>query len=237
MRKIATLILIAVLALSGLAMVSSAFAQPIPKPSVPEFTVRQVNNWYDVPTTYTIDKYTGETITHPGYRVDNKSVEITVKNQPFTSDWSGVKLYYAVRYKGHYEEDWWNFFTLDNYPVQSGSEYTVISLPLAHFDFPVRAEVDFQVQALIGNVKLVESRLWGVPNYYEFTGETSDWCDTQTLTIETSHTPEPTNPTSPTPLPSEGPNLGEQEVIFGVAVIAAVLAVGLGLLLYLMKRK
>ena len=43
-------------------------------------------------------------------------------------------------------------------------------------------------------------------------------------------------PTSPSPLPSEEPQLG-QEVILGVAVTIAVLCVGLGLLVYLIKRK
>ena len=212
---------------------------PEPKPSVPEFTVRQVNNWYDVPTTYSVDKYTGETITHAGYRVDNKSIEITVKNQPFTSDGSGVKLYYAVRYKGHYEEDWWNFFTIENYPVQSVSEYTVILLPLDRFNFPVRAEVDFQVQALMGTVKLVEARLWGGFNYYEFDGESSVWSETQTLLIGENQTtsPETTSSPEPTSTPYSEPQSTEQTVILGLTITVAVLAVGLGLLSYLMKRK
>jgi hypothetical protein len=42
---------------------------------------------------------------------------------------------------------------------------------------------------------------------------------------------------SPTPTPYEEPQLTEQEVILGVAITAAVLAVGLGLLLHLIKRK
>jgi hypothetical protein len=44
-------------------------------------------------------------------------------------------------------------------------------------------------------------------------------------------------PTSPLPLPSEQPQLSEEEVILSVAVTVAVLAVGLGLLVYLVKRK
>ena len=48
---------------------------------------------------------------------------------------------------------------------------------------------------------------------------------------------ESTIPTSPTPLPSEEPLGLGQDVILGVAVAVAVLAVGLGLLVYLIKRK
>jgi hypothetical protein len=214
-------------------------SSPEPTAPVPEFTVKLVNHPYDIPTTYSTDPYTGENITHAGYRVDNKSIEITVKNQPITSDGSGTKIYYNVCYKGHYEENWRNFFTIDNYPVQSVSEYTVISLPRDHFDFPVRAEVDFQVQALIGTVKLVEARLWGGFNYYEFDGETSRWSETQTLLIGESQTPSP-EPTS-TP-PDELANMHPHpmpwvDVILTIAVIVAVLGAGLGLLIYLSKRK
>ena len=41
----------------------------------------------------------------------------------------------------------------------------------------------------------------------------------------------------PTPTPSEEPQQIGQELILGVAVTVAVIGVGLGLLVYLMKRK
>jgi len=49
--------------------------------------------------------------------------------------------------------------------------------------------------------------------------------------------PEPTSSPEPTPTPYEEPQQLGQEVILGVAVTVAVLAVGLGLLAYLIKRK
>jgi hypothetical protein len=54
--------------------------------------------------------------------------------------------------------------------------------------------------------------------------------------VEIPSSPEPTTPTS-TPLPSEEPQLLGQDVILGVAVTIAVVLVGLGLLVYLIKRK
>ena len=42
---------------------------------------------------------------------------------------------------------------------------------------------------------------------------------------------------SPSPLPSEEPQLAEQDAILGVAVTVAIVCVGLGLLVYLIKRK
>ncbi len=41
-------------------MVESAFAQLIPTPSIPEFTLKYIDYSYDVPPTYKIDEYTGE---------------------------------------------------------------------------------------------------------------------------------------------------------------------------------
>jgi hypothetical protein len=58
-----------------------------------------------------------------------------------------------------------------------------------------------------------------------FEGETSDWSNTQTITIEEVPTP------SPEPAPSLEPIL-----ILGVAAIVAVFAFGI-VLLYFIKRK
>ena len=67
--------------------------------------------------------------------------------------------------------------------------------------------------------------------------ESGSLLPTPTPTSTSSPTPKPTIPTSPTPLPSEEPQQRGQELILGVAVTIAVLAVGLGLLIYLIKRK
>lgn len=75
MRQRATLLFIAILAVSSLAMVESAFGQLITKPAVPEFTLVLVDSSYDVPTTYSIDPYTGENVTHHGYHVEEKKSE------------------------------------------------------------------------------------------------------------------------------------------------------------------
>jgi len=82
------LMLLTLLVLSTFVMVKAVFAESIQAPYVPEFTVELVAHPYDVPpvTTTTIDQYSGEEIvtTIPGYHVENKSIEITIKNQPFT---------------------------------------------------------------------------------------------------------------------------------------------------------
>ncbi len=93
MNKLAGLILILILATSSLMLVHFSYAST---PSVPEFTVQIAAHPYDVPPTTTtiIDPYTGkETVTtHAGYHVENKSIEVRIKNNLGAS-------YYNFRYK------------------------------------------------------------------------------------------------------------------------------------------
>jgi hypothetical protein len=125
----------------------------------------------------------------------------------------------------------------------SNSEYTDIVLSLPYLfgvqNPPVGSQVDFQVQALIGHID------YAGDGFYSFTGQKSDWSNTQTITIGESQTPTPspaatpTPTTSPelTPTPSQEPQQTEQEIIIGAAIAAAVIVVGVGLLIYLIKRK
>ena len=178
------------------------------KPSVPEFTVKLVDSSYDVPTTSSMDPYTGENVTHAGYRVESRSIEVTIKNQPFVPYSSGgwnIEFYYNIRIRGHFSEDWIELYRAsDGYPTQSDSQNTIISYVLGEnndtilgtkmIEFPPNSQVDFQVEAMIGYV----SRVYN-PNAngnplamypWVFTGETSGWSGTQTLTIPASSAPE-----------------------------------------------
>jgi hypothetical protein len=202
-----------------------------PKPSVPDFTVKLVNNWYDVPTTYSTDPYTGETVTHLGYRVDNITVELSIKNQPFDYSANGLTyhLYYNIRTKPHFVEDWtelypladgpnspydwdnesWSYSTYVSAPPESNSDFTILSLPAG---YPSTAQVDFQVEAIVGHA----SQVWVIQHplapeyggYYEPAiayDTTSGWSNTQTLTIGEGQTPTPSPATTPTPTPTPAP--------------------------------
>jgi hypothetical protein len=104
--------------------------------------------------------------------------------------------------------------------------------------FPSGAQIDFQVEAMIGYVHRVHnpnatSHLEMFP--YLFTGETSGWSETQTITL-------PTFASSPTSSPSttstpKTPETLQFEAILGAAIAVAVLGASLGLLIYLIKRK
>jgi len=219
MNKRFTLVFVLVLALSSLIMVRVELASAsatVPKPSVPEFTVALVDASYDVPTTYSIDPYTGKQVAHGGYHVARSAIEVKIKNQLFTpftdSDGHEIKFYYNIRIKGHYEE-WGSVAVIYNYgqmPRQSNSEYTVISYnssSTGRYSFDLTSvsrtlevspngEVDFQVKALVGYTYEAVT----VPPFHStfFVGEESDWSETQTITVGGS-----ASATTPTPLPSQ----------------------------------
>lgn len=190
-------------------MVESAFAQSILKPSVPEFTLKYIHNSYDVAPTYGIDPYTGKNVvTQAGYHVENKSIEITIRNQPFTlikvDNEHYADFFYNISYKGHYGEDW-QYYSYDLntewFLRQSDSEYTVISFK----QIPSDGQIDFRVQAQIGYFTYYYMP-WKV---YDFTGETSGWSNTQTITISdgstSTTTPNPTSSSNPTITPTLTP--------------------------------
>jgi hypothetical protein len=240
MRKYVSLVLIAILALSSLMIVKSVSSE-ITKPFIPEFTLRYGDNSYDVPptTTTTIDPYTGnKTVTsQAGYQVFNRSIEVIIKNQPFTpyTDANGnyVNLAYAVRWKGHYSESWNNlpnrtaYFgatNIDGYGIPPYSTYTTIFFGLDWKDTPIDVrgakdfdydyylagvpeggQVDFQIQTAIGYSTLIPSprnEFYYNDYYMIFTGQTSDWSSTQTITV--GNTSKTTNPTT-TLVPSQSP--------------------------------
>ena len=98
------MLLVVILVVSSLIMLESAYAQSIPKPSVPEFTVQYIKTSYSV-----IDPYTGVS-----QQVDNSTIEVKIKNQPFTYTNNGISyhLYYNVRTKPHFEGNW-----IERYPI------------------------------------------------------------------------------------------------------------------------
>ncbi len=194
-----------VITLLFLLVVGVHASEAIPKPSVPQFTLEYVVKSYDVPpvTTSTTDPYTNKTTTTTilGYHVDNLTIEVTIKNQPFPSIVNGnfTSLYYNVRTKGHYGEDWTEQYPYlyrfsGSLPTQSSSENTVLSLP-SHYR--VGDKVDFQLEAVLGY-----EYSYYLPDHIDpiitsdFVHESSGWSNTQTITIPESSASPSTAPTS-----------------------------------------
>jgi hypothetical protein len=148
-----------------------ATVQAVSKPSVPQFSVKLVDNL----------------------------IEVTIKNQPFApfndesaknvdngSDMYGpngkeFNLYYDVQVKGHRGE--WNHFC--NYIVQSNSSYTVVS---QSSKYDVGTQLDFKVSAVIMykynfayDPPSIVPPAWGLKTEIQ-----SDWSDVQTFTVSSS---------------------------------------------------
>jgi hypothetical protein len=257
MSKTVVLMLLALLALSSLVMVETAFTESIPKPSVPEFTVTPIGPSFDIAPVYSLDRNTGEiVITENGYHVEYSAVVITIKNQPFSPSFSteGRQIsffYYNVRIKDHHQSDnYWNeLYRVDEgFLSPSKSNYTNIPLPVEGVQnvgivIPTGTQTDIQVEAMIGSIgrQFNPNATGQIDMYpYVFTGETSGWSNTLTVVLP-ANTPLSPNTTSspattPTPPSSQEPQQIEQ-IILGVTIIVAVLVIGLGLLVYLIKRK
>ncbi|MCW4000113.1 MAG: hypothetical protein NWE93_07725 [Candidatus Bathyarchaeota archaeon] len=178
------------------------FAPKPPKPSTSEFTLRYVDHSYDVPSSSSssTDPYTGEvtTSTIPGYRVDQRTIEVTVKNDPSIS-------YYNLRYKGHYSDQWSYFpfnpsdrvngYSIHGTPadtppyVASDSQYTTLTLYIPS-NIPLEGLMDVQVQGLSGSIRIqhegsLGAMMLGYNTTYNlyFEGTPSDWSDTKTIRI------------------------------------------------------
>jgi hypothetical protein len=258
MSKRPALLIIAILAVSSLTMVESAFAQSIMKPSVPEFSLKFVDASYDVPTTHTIDPYTGQDVTHQGYHVNKIILVMAIQNQPLVYQYNGSFLY-NIRVKGHYAANWTQLYLNDEIPVANASStQTLVTLgnlgesgltispthsSVSGEIIPFGGKEDFQVQAMIGG--FFKTGLFG---HTEFSGEASDWSETQTLTISEGQTLTPSPASTPTPTPpifeptsspTPEPLLTPEQlgIIVGVAIAVAGIGAGLGLLVYFKKRR
>jgi hypothetical protein len=152
MRKCAVLILVTCLVASGLIVhaVTPVNAQAGYKPSVPEFAVKLIDNSYNEPPAYMTDPYTGETkLVWIGGYVSNKTIEVTIKSQPFTSytNASGHKidLYYIIEMKGYYQEGWGSWSS--PFHKQFNSEDIVVRMSANNYEDG--SQLEFRVKAVV----------------------------------------------------------------------------------------
>jgi len=148
---VAILILIMAISSTSVMMVKPANAQTIPNLTIPQFTIKFVNASYTVTTT---NSYTGQNQTQ---LINNNSIEITIKNQPF--DYSNndltYQIYFNIRIKPHFSntDNWTEVYPLENLtsspanangifpfawyvysPAQSNSTSTIIDFQVAPTD-------------------------------------------------------------------------------------------------------
>ncbi len=247
-----------------MAVAPTVSAQSIPKPSVPQFTLKFVNSSYLVPETpyYQTDPYTGKQKyigMQGGYLSKNYTIEISVKGHSFLSSINDttLQLYYNVQAKGLYENNWsnlnlWSDDQIDtNYlPIQENSEYTIISTPAN--TYTPGGTVQFEVRAILGGYFPVKLDYY--PYYGAYFGyEASDWSSTQSITIpsggsiaaptayptstpfSTSYNPNPTAASSINSSPPQE-NTSVPLTTFMLTTIAFIVVIA-GLLLLLYRRR
>jgi hypothetical protein len=216
-----SVLLAAILAVSSLIMVESASAQSIPTPAVPEFTLTLISS-------------------PPDSHFVNKTIELAIKNQP---SFPKNGFFYNVRIRIN-DDNWGPLYPNNNsVPNQSDGEYTILSYSSGylgveyqyHLGYKVENltaddKIDFQVQAMVGSIHRVfnpnaTNQLEMYP--YIFSGGTSDWSNTQTITI-------PETSTSPSPNPTPTPTIPELSLLAIFPLFISLLSLGL---LYRKHRK
>jgi hypothetical protein len=237
-KSLSLLLIVVLLITSSLLIIKFANAQTIPKPSIPEFTLKLVSHPYDVAPETTIDPYTGKTvITQHGYHVENKTVEITIKNQVLPKLSDSNYLYYNVSYKGQYGTEW-KYFGYSQYePIirQSNSDYTIINFE----NLPVEGQMDFRVQAQIGYYSEIFYPMQFMDtHFYTFIGEVSGWSNTQTITIpEINPTVTPTDTPYPTGNTPTDNSITLPITTLAIIILIAVLVPSLASIMLYRKRQ
>jgi hypothetical protein len=239
-KSLSLLLIVVLLIASSLLIIQFADAQTIPKPSVPEFSLQYADHSYDMPpkTTSTFNPYNNKTTenTIPGYQVQNFTIDLKIRNQPIPSMIDGNKsfLLFNIRLKGYYGTNWvypYGYGTIDSYPVQSDSDYTVISIPATIYN--VGDEIDFQMQAILAYG--YNHSLTAVYPVYVYDYEavaSSDWSPVQTIAIPSISSVTPTE-SLPNMGPTSPPNTNSDLTITLTWIIVGILVISvISLLLY-----
>ena len=216
MSKGFVIILIFITAFSSLSllMVKPASAQT-PKPSIPKFTLKVLENPYDVAPTTTINPNTGKTEQQAGYLVDNISIQVTIES-PFSQPSfiqpnvpQTYNLWYNISAKNHYGNYWMTYPNAGQYIPFSGYSDTVVTYDTVNLAYVLlgdgsNATWDLTTQSILqgfGEItpgRQIDFRVQALTGSYlpyynsTFTGVAGDWSPIQTITI-------PASSTSPTP--------------------------------------
>jgi hypothetical protein len=227
MRNSAVMITMIAIIIASLLAVESAYSAPTV--SAPEFIVQLIANPYDVPTTYSTDKFTGENITHPGYPVENKTIAIIIKNQHFMSSLNGetYRLFYNVRTRGHFETTWIETIPNETRPIEAFTDHFVYGQFVSENSYPASdsenttlfyniqdyfyGQIDFQVRTILGRGSevFVSEYMENKPAYIGHMEPAiafdamSGWSGTQTATIPDATTETSPTPSSTSPIPNE----------------------------------
>jgi hypothetical protein len=233
----------------------------VPKPSVPQFTVKFIDDSYTVLPTKTFDPYTGATSTQPGYTVTEVRIEVTINNLPAgsykTSEGYECNLYYRVGIKGRFAEDWGNFAIMyygvaDDYSApfveSSNGKHTIVSYSYSGSSaFPPGAQLDFRVQALYAyEDPSTISHMAFIHEALLVEAISGDWSDIKTITINYKTLPSssslqtatasimPTSDPNNTPSPQQSP---WQSYLIGILAAICIITIPLAIIPHINKQR
>lgn len=209
----------------------------MPRPSVPEFSLRYVDHSYDVPET-TIshtDPYTGNVTSQirPAYHVKNFTIDVIIKNQNFPETFNGNRLLmkYYVQWKGNFEQEWKTLDDTYELDVDSKSGDTTFSKETQ--SITSGGIVDFQVKADLGYHTIAGSIM---PMPY-FMSTSSAWSNTQSIKLpdETSTQPTPASTIEPTAPKAETSHTYEPYIL-PLSAVTVVAVFGAGFFVYYFRK-
>jgi hypothetical protein len=170
--------------------------------------------------------------TQAGYRVENRSIEVSIKNQPFTAyeeNGEVISICYDVQVKGHFQ-NWEGDSNYKSMFASSNSEFTTITYSLDQSNtadsvnpmlgkIPASGQVDFQVEAFTGSLSTDYS--------YLASDDKSGWSNIQTIIIpdtSPSTTPSPTTSLTPTSSQSIIQGVSQGEFYITISILAIIIA-------------
>jgi hypothetical protein len=204
MNKILALLLSIVFVCSVFSIVEIQFVNASSNVPMPQFTVRYIDESYDASTSPSTNPYTGDVTPPTSYHIDRRYIQVSIRNDlPKIPEGSPFEYYYNVHSKGQFAEDWSEGRTAAyGFYRPSESAYTMINYTLADFSIsgqepPWGTKIDFQVILMYGVIGRDTSQGPLGPEY--FSGETSGWSSTRTVTIGDTSTPIENAPPTQTP--------------------------------------
>jgi hypothetical protein len=239
-------------------------ADPMVAPEIVSVVVNHNPVWF--PPTYTTNPYTGEvTETSSGRYLQTGTIDVTIKNMPFTpytdKDGNYINVYYTFFIKDGGPIDDWNYY-LDNYGGNSGvpwhvvyqqsdSDYTVIT-----FTYDGSGSLAPGFFTVIGSGSIRSFRVQSVIGYFYrnnenpyynsvYEGEGSEWTQF-TVTIPVSDKPVtstsnvPSNTGSPSNSNSNNPQSQQntiQPYLTIILVSVCIIALLLIVIAYLLYKQ
>jgi hypothetical protein len=211
---------------SSVTFVAGASVDKLPTPELVSVTYSDYS--YDVPASTSVDSFTGKTIEHPAYHVDNRTLTFVINKKNISTDPSSY-LYYIIRMKGSFSNEWNTITSRIKPELNSPLTTVVLTLPSPEtilsgdadqiYHYPLEGKADFQVQAQEWGQ--IPSEL-GPPfesSHVETLFAASDWSNIKTVTFGQNSGNGTSNQPNPNLSPTSSLNQSESQNDAKLAVL------------------